>query len=204
MSVKNCSLTEEELVLRRKGARERVRNWRDRNPDAGKKWYAINREAELARGKKRRRENPEQMKALAKASYERNKVGIQARRKAKIEANKEDHLEYERNRRRMWVELNQSKIDALRAFFMEQAGGECVLCGYDGSWAALDYHHVDPGSKDFGIGPMFGKYRGASKILDVALNEHRGKLFDKIKNEIDKCIVLCAVCHRVWHNEHGA
>jgi len=58
------------------------------------------------------------------------------------------------------------------------AGGRCVLCGYDRSAVALQFHHVDPGEKAFGIGG-----RGVTRSLAAALAEAR------------KCVLLCATCH---------
>lgn len=62
-------------------------------------------------------------------------------------------------------------------------GGKCISCGYNKCSAALDFHHIDQDSKSFDIGK-------SSKNMN----------FDKIKNEIDKCVILCANCHRELHN----
>jgi transposase len=61
---------------------------------------------------------------------------------------------------------------------VEAAGGSCVLCGYDRSAAALQFHHVDPADKAFSIAG-----RGVTRSLDAALEEAR------------KCALLCATCH---------
>lgn len=45
----------------------------------------------------------------------------------------------------------------------------------------LDYHHRDPQEKDFTIGRL---KKGAREVLQA---------------EIDKCVVLCANCHREFH-----
>jgi ribosomal protein S27E len=47
---------------------------------------------------------------------------------------------------------------------------------------ALEFHHKDPGKKDFGV----GKYSGG---------------WEKIRQEIEKCDLLCANCHREAHAE---
>lgn len=58
------------------------------------------------------------------------------------------------------------------------AGGACVLCGY-GRWiGALQFHHVDPGRKEFHIAQ-----RGYSRSLARSRAEAR------------KCVLLCANCH---------
>jgi transposase len=58
-----------------------------------------------------------------------------------------------------------------------EAGGRCRLCGYDRCLAALEFHHLDPGEKAFGLAQC-----GAHSI-------------DKLRAEIRKCMLLCANCH---------
>lgn len=66
---------------------------------------------------------------------------------------------------------------------VEYKGGKCEICGYSRCMAALDFHHIDPNEKD--------------------LSFSRGMTFslDKFKKEADKCILLCANCHREIHNK---
>jgi transposase len=59
-----------------------------------------------------------------------------------------------------------------------EAGGKCALCGYARHPAALQFHHVDPASKSFGLG-----VRGISRSID------------KLREEASKCVLLCANCH---------
>jgi len=49
--------------------------------------------------------------------------------------------------------------------------------------AAFDFHHIDPKQKDFTI-----------------TNEIANKPFKELENEVKKCILLCANCHRVVHS----
>ena len=68
-------------------------------------------------------------------------------------------------------------------------GGKCDRCGYDKCPAALVFHHPDPTQKDFGIAEKGRSYRN----LEV------------IKEELDKCILLCSNCHlEVHYEEHQA
>lgn len=62
-------------------------------------------------------------------------------------------------------------------------GGKCMLCGYSKSLAALDFHHTDPAQKDADFTQM------------------KNWLWDRIVVEIDKCILVCANCHREIHDE---
>jgi len=71
----------------------------------------------------------------------------------------------------------------LRLFLKEQAvaylGGKCRICDYDKCLAALEFHHRDPREKDFVI---------SNKMSWAA-----------IEPELDKCVLLCATCHRETH-----
>lgn len=64
---------------------------------------------------------------------------------------------------------------------VEYKGGKCEICGYNKCISALDFHHIDPSEKDFTI--------SNSKVLS----------FEKCKSEVDKCILVCANCHREIH-----
>ena len=68
---------------------------------------------------------------------------------------------------------------------IELKGGKCEKCGYDKNIAALEFHHLNPSEKSFQID---------SRHLS---NTH----IDKLKIEVNKCILLCANCHREIHNE---
>ena len=70
----------------------------------------------------------------------------------------------------------------LREKAREYKGGKCMLCGYDRCLEALDFHHIDPKKKDFGLSE-----KGMTRS------------WDKIKMEIDKCVLICANCHREIH-----
>ena len=61
-------------------------------------------------------------------------------------------------------------------------GGKCVLCGYNKYLGALDFHHLDPTQKGFEIST-----RGLTRS------------WEKIRKELDKCVLVCANCHRELH-----
>lgn len=75
----------------------------------------------------------------------------------------------------------KAKHAELRNRAIEHGGGRCKICGYDKCVAALDFHHLDPSKKEFT--PSKG-YK---------------KSWTKLKQEIDKCILLCSNCHREVH-----
>lgn len=70
----------------------------------------------------------------------------------------------------------------LKQMAVEYKGGKCAKCGYDKCNDALEFHHPDPTQKDFSIS-----------------NKGRTIAWEKIRKEIDKCIMLCANCHREVH-----
>lgn len=64
---------------------------------------------------------------------------------------------------------------------IDYKGGKCVNCGYNKYSGALDFHHIDPTTKDFTISDL------------------RTYSWEKIKIELDKCICLCKNCHAELH-----
>lgn len=80
------------------------------------------------------------------------------------------------------VEAVSKRRRKLKQLAVDYLGGSCQLCGYSKTLAALDFHHKDPTQKDFGIAA-----RGATRS------------FEKIKIELDKCLLVCANCHREIH-----
>lgn len=61
---------------------------------------------------------------------------------------------------------------------VEAAGGSCCICGYDKCLGSLQFHHLDPATKSFGLA-MRGQTRG----------------FESMFEEARKCVLLCANCH---------
>lgn len=65
---------------------------------------------------------------------------------------------------------------------VDYKGGKCQICNYNKSIEALDFHHLDASKKDFAIS-----------------NSGHCKSWEKVKAELDKCICVCANCHREIH-----
>jgi arsenate reductase-like glutaredoxin family protein len=78
--------------------------------------------------------------------------------------------------------LKNSRV-RLKEKLVEYKGGKCERCGYDKCITALEFHHLDPDEKEFGVGNF--------EVLS----------FGKCKKEVDKCILVCANCHREIHYE---
>jgi hypothetical protein len=66
----------------------------------------------------------------------------------------------------------------VKEILVAEAGGACRICGYSRCLAALEFHHLDPAGKAFGVGE-----RGVSRSLDEA------------RQEVGKCLLLCSNCH---------
>lgn len=58
-------------------------------------------------------------------------------------------------------------------------GGKCEVCGYCKCTRALEFHHIDP----------------KAKLFNIAQSAYTRNWEDVIK-ELDKCVLLCANCHR--------
>ncbi len=71
----------------------------------------------------------------------------------------------------------------IRKLAVEYKGSNCEICGYNKCGSALEFHHIEPNVKDFGISA-----KGYTRS------------WQKVKSELDKCILLCANCHRELHD----
>jgi hypothetical protein len=65
---------------------------------------------------------------------------------------------------------------------VDYKGGECERCGYSRSLRALHFHHPND-DKEFNI------------------SDARGKGWEKVTDELDKCELLCGNCHMEQHDE---
>ena len=86
-----------------------------------------------------------------------------------------ENKEYYYDKKKEFVKLLKEFIDSVK---MES---KCSRCEED-DIACLDFHHIS-NNKDF----------------NIAESLQRGFAIQKIKEEIDKCIILCSNCHRKLH-----
>ena len=63
---------------------------------------------------------------------------------------------------------------------VEYKGGKCIVCGYNKYVGNLTFHHLNPEEKDFNIS-------GKSFSIEC------------LKKEVDKCALLCHICHGELH-----
>jgi DNA-binding CsgD family transcriptional regulator len=64
---------------------------------------------------------------------------------------------------------------------VEYKGGKCIICNYNKCQGALEFHHLDPSIKDYNI----------SRLWSYS--------WEIVEKELDKCVLLCANCHRELH-----
>lgn len=65
---------------------------------------------------------------------------------------------------------------------VDYKGGKCVKCGYDKYIDCLEFHHINPEEKEYDI-------------------SSKGWGIEKLKPELDKCILVCNRCHEEIHVE---
>lgn len=78
-------------------------------------------------------------------------------------------------------ERNAKRRATGKALIDEARSCGCSLCGED-DLSCLEFHHKDPSEKEFQIG-------GSGTNFNL----------DRIRSEIEKCIVVCANCHKKIH-----
>ena len=75
----------------------------------------------------------------------------------------------------LWRKRTKKKL-------IEYKGGKCELCGYNKCDSALQFHHKDHTEKYFSI-------------------SGRSLSFDRLKEEVDKCMLVCSNCHAEIHEK---
>jgi 5-methylcytosine-specific restriction endonuclease McrA len=93
-------------------------------------------------------------------------------------------LDYDENdikarRRKQLVDNTMRRRKKVQAMAIEYKGGKCQICGYDRCTRALEFHHLNPDEKEFSIS-----------------RDGSTRSWERTKIELDKCILLCANCHR--------
>jgi hypothetical protein len=105
-----------------------------------------------------------------------------------LEVRKRKHKEYSRehylaNQKETKQRTKENKALLKKEWFAFKGTLKCSKCEFN-HIAALDFHHEDPSTKE---GNVHGFISNGQ--------------FAKAYEEIKKCIVLCANCHRIHHHE---
>lgn len=100
-----------------------------------------------------------------------------------------EHASHPRSRGGIYWKCKKCNVEAVvrrrkkvRVDLIAYKGGKCERCGYNKCSAALELHHKDPSQKEFSL--------SAGGIT---------RNWEKAKKEADKCLLLCANCHREEH-----
>lgn len=78
--------------------------------------------------------------------------------------------------------MQNARLKSFKQKCVEYLGSCCMHCGYSKCIAAMEFHHKNPTEKEFGI----------AKVRNRAFSQ-------VIKDELDKCELLCSNCHKEVH-----
>lgn len=118
-----------------------------------------------------RERNRDHLRRKGRDYYARNREVVKARQREKyVRLGKKRYCDPV-----IASERRRAKLRRLK----EHAGGRCTICGYCRCFRALDFHHVDPGTKGFNI-----------------CSDGMGYGWKRLVEEAAKCVLLCANCHR--------
>ena len=87
-----------------------------------------------------------------------------------------------KDRRQYLIAAVHKRRKKVRQMAVEYKGGRCQVCGYDRCIKALEFHHKNPNEKDFSVS-----------------SKGYARSWARVKQEIDKCLLVCANCHREIH-----
>ena len=99
---------------------------------------------------------------------------------------KQDTRKYA-DRRQYLIAAVYKRRKKIRQMAVDYKGGRCEVCSYNRCIDALEFHHKNSSAKDFSISEK-GYTRSWSKV----------------KEELNKCMLLCANCHREFHAKVAA
>lgn len=78
-----------------------------------------------------------------------------------------------------------------KKYLIELFGDKCAICGKTFPWYAYDFHHKDSKNKEVKI----------SRFVKFSLKHLKN--LPEFQEELNKCILVCAICHRKLHLNGG-
>jgi hypothetical protein len=81
-------------------------------------------------------------------------------------------------------EVRREKSRQLKAKAIQYKGGKCNDCLMVVHQAAFEFHHLNPSTKE----------KDPTHLL-----RDSNEMSNSAKQELDKCVLLCANCHRIRH-----
>ena len=116
--------------------------------------------------------------ALSFSPDKRNKDGLQSQCKDCYKGDKSKH--YHANKE-VYLEVQKKRKRDRKLKAIEYKGNKCYDCGNSFHQSVYEFHHLDPSTKEANPASL----KSAS--------------WEKFKEELDKCVMLCANCHRMRH-----
>lgn len=93
------------------------------------------------------------------------------------------HAKYYKNNKEKCKERLNKLVQRNRNYVQDlKKNGKCCDCN-ESRWQCLDFDHIDP----------------SLKTDDIKYLTHHGVSLERIQNELDKCVLRCANCHRYRH-----
>ncbi len=90
-------------------------------------------------------------------------------------------------RREYLIAAVQRRRHAIREKAIAAKGRKCEICGYSRCKEALEFHHLKDSDKNFGLS-----------------EKGYARSWQRVKKELEKCVLLCANCHREIHAKTAA
>lgn len=94
--------------------------------------------------------------------------------------------------RRSWARCREKRIAGdeirmnTRRTFLNELKTNCAKCGESRRYL-IEFHHIDPSKKEFTLGD-------GTKLH---------KSIEDVRKEAEKCVCLCANCHKEFHHFYG-
>lgn len=123
----------------------------------------------------------------SKDRYARDKKFINGHNKRIYDDPKLIKINWNHRNRKARFLYKKQWLKKLKINLINYKGGKCRHCSYtlnDTNEQAFDFHHVDSSNKLFTISSSLNRYS-----------------LQKIYEEVDKCELLCAICHRIYHSK---
>ena len=151
---------------------------RERKRERDRRYRELNKEKRAECDRRYRELNKEKIADYKRKHREENKEKMAEYNKKWREENKEERSEYakkwrEENKENR-LEYAKAHRDKRRAYCREYLGGKCVVCGTTHN---LQFDHIKREEKKYNI----------TEKLTIK--------FDNLKEELDKCQLLCVDCH---------
>ena len=104
----------------------------------------------------------------------------------KIEINKQNSYKKAENNlnsrcKRCFNKYCAERWKKRKQIIIEERGGVCFDCKCSFHYSVFEFHHLDPLQKEF-------NWSRARKLTE-----------NKMRKEVEKCVMLCANCHRLRH-----